>query len=97
MWRNINSRDILGLCLWFMVALVIGWVAYTLMIAREIYQFFRYRLERFEWEDVVRYSLVITLGLDNQELFRVERTAYSTSFILILQKNKHYESKQQIN
>nr|DAL15104.1 MAG TPA_asm: hypothetical protein [Bacteriophage sp.] len=62
MWRNINSRDILGLCLWFMVALVIGWVAYTLMIAREIYQFFRYRLERFEFEDVVRYSLVITLG-----------------------------------
>ena len=62
MWRNINSRDILGLCLWFMVTLVIGWVAYTLMIAREIYQFFRYRLERFEWEDVVRYSLVITLG-----------------------------------
>ena len=62
MWRNINSRDILGLCLWFMVALVIGWVAYTLMIAREIYQFFRYCLERFEFEDVVRYSLVITLG-----------------------------------
>ena len=62
MWRNINSRDILGLCLWFMVALLIGWVAYTLMIAREIYQFFRYRLERFEFEDVVRYSLVITLG-----------------------------------
>ena len=62
MWRNINSRDILGLCLWFMVALVIGWVAYTIMIAREIYQFSRYRLERFEFEDVVRYSLVITLG-----------------------------------
>ena len=62
MWRNINRRDILGLCLWLMVALVIGWVAYTIMIAREIYQFFRYRLERFEWEDVVRYSLVITLG-----------------------------------
>ena len=62
MWRNINSRDILGLCLWFMVALVTGWVAYTIMISREIYQFFRYRLERFEFEDVVRYSLVITLG-----------------------------------
>ena len=61
-WHKINSRDILGLCLWFMVALVIGWVAYTIMIAREIYQFFRYRLESFEWEDVVRYSLVITLG-----------------------------------
>ena len=61
-WHKINSRDILGLCLWFMVALVTGWVAYTIMIAREIYQFFRYRLERIEWEDVVRYSLVITLG-----------------------------------
>lgn len=61
-WRKINSRDILGLCLWFMVALVIGWLAYTIMIARELYQFFRYRLEQFEWEDVVRYSIVITLG-----------------------------------
>ena len=61
-WHKLNSRDILGLCLWFMVALVIGWVAYTIMIAREIYQFFRYRLERFEFEDVVRYSLVITIG-----------------------------------
>lgn len=61
-WRKINSRDILGLCLWFLVALVIGWVAYTIMIARELYQFFRYRLERFEWEDVVRYGIVITIG-----------------------------------
>nr|DAJ08431.1 MAG TPA: hypothetical protein [Caudoviricetes sp.] len=32
-----------------------------------------------------------------KELAGVERTAYSTSFILTLQKNKHYESKQQIN
>ena len=59
---NINSRDILGLFLWFMAALLIGWVAYTIMIAREIYQFFRYSLDIFEWEDVVRYSIVITLG-----------------------------------
>ena len=59
---NINSRDILGLFLWFMAALLIGWVAYTIMIAREIYQFFRYRLDIFEWEDVVRYCIVITLG-----------------------------------
>ena len=44
-----------------MVALLTGWVAYTIMIAREIYQFFRYHLERFEWENVVRYSIVITL------------------------------------
>ena len=39
-WRKINSRDILGLCLWFMIALIIGWLAYTIMIARELYQFF---------------------------------------------------------
>ena len=44
-------------------ALLIGWVAYTIMIAREIYQFFRYHLSRFEWEDVVRYGIVITIGL----------------------------------
>lgn len=32
------------------------------MIGREIYQYKHYKLERFEWEDVVRYSLIIILG-----------------------------------
>lgn len=29
---------------------------------REIYQYKHYHLSRFEWEDIVRYSVVIVLG-----------------------------------
>ena len=32
------------------------------MIIREIYQYKHYHLIKFEWEDVIRYSLVIILG-----------------------------------
>ena len=32
------------------------------MIIMEIYQYKHYHLTKFEWEDVVRYSLVIILG-----------------------------------
>lgn len=39
----------MALCLW-------------LMAAREAYQWHHYCLSRFEWEDVVRYSLVIVTG-----------------------------------
>ena len=32
------------------------------MIAREYYQWKHYRLTKFETEDVVRYSIIITIG-----------------------------------
>ena len=32
------------------------------MVGREICQYEKYHLARFEWEDVVRYSIVILLG-----------------------------------
>ena len=32
------------------------------MIIREIYQYKHYHLNYFEWEDVIRYSMVIILG-----------------------------------
>ena len=32
------------------------------MIGREIYQYRHYHLAKFEWEDIVRYTIVIILG-----------------------------------
>ena len=32
------------------------------MIIREVYQYKHYHLNNFEWEDVIRSSLVIILG-----------------------------------
>lgn len=59
---TINKRDLYGLLGWFCVSVVFGLVSLILMVAREVYQWKHYKLSRFEWEDVVRYSLVILLG-----------------------------------
>ena len=56
---SLNRRDVIGLFGWFVVSLLIGLFALPLMVGREIYQYKRYHLPRFEWEDVVRYSIVI--------------------------------------
>ena len=64
-WKNLmtfNKRDCIGLVCWFLVGVVIGLVAIPLMVWREIYQYEKYHLSRFEWEDVARYSIVILLG-----------------------------------
>lgn len=57
-----NKRDLIGLVCWFLVSVIIGIIAIPLMVWREIYQYEKYHLSRFEWEDVIRYSLVIVLG-----------------------------------
>ena len=65
MMRNIlklNKRDWIGLACWFLLSVLIGIIALPLMIWREVYQYYKYQLLRFEWEDVVRYSLVIIIG-----------------------------------
>ena len=59
---TLNKRDWIGLACWFLVSMLIGIVALLLMIWREVYQYDKYQLPRFEWEDVVRYSLVIIIG-----------------------------------
>ena len=59
---KLNKRDWIGLICWFLLSVLIGIVALPLMIWREVYQYYKYQLLRFEWEDVVRYSLVIILG-----------------------------------
>lgn len=65
MMKNIfklNKRDWIGLACWLLVSIFVGPLALPVMICREVYQYKHYHLSRFEWEDVVRYSLVIAIG-----------------------------------
>ena len=59
---TLNRRDWIGLACWFLLSVLIGIIALPLMIWREVDQYDKYQLPRFEWEDVVRYSLVIIIG-----------------------------------
>lgn len=57
-----NMRDLYGLIGWFIAGIVIGLFALPIMVGREYYQYKHYKLERFEWEDIIRYSFVIAIG-----------------------------------
>lgn len=59
---TLNRRDFIGLACWLLVSIFVGPLALPVMIGREIYQYLHYHLEKFEWEDIVRYTLVIILG-----------------------------------
>ena len=59
---KLNKRDWIGLACWLLVSILIGLLALPIMVGREIYQYKYYRLTKFEWEDVIRYSVVIVLG-----------------------------------
>ena len=59
---QLNRRDSIGLACWFLASLAIGLLSLPLMVARELYQWRRYHLPRFEWEDVMRYAVVIIVG-----------------------------------
>lgn len=59
---TLNRRDLIGLACWLLVSIFAGLLALPVMIGREIYQYRHYHLEKFEWEDIVRYTLVIILG-----------------------------------
>lgn len=59
---TLNKRDLIGLACWLLVSIFLGPLAFPVMIGREIYQYRHYHLAKFEWEDIVRYTLVILLG-----------------------------------
>ena len=59
---TLNRRDLIGLACWLLVSIFVGLLALPVMVGREIYQYRHYHLEKFEWEDIVRYTLVILLG-----------------------------------
>ena len=66
---TLNRRDLIGLACWLLVSIFTGPLALPVMIGREIYQYKHYHLARFEWEDIVRYTLVILLGSIAHYLF----------------------------
>lgn len=59
---TLNRRDWIGLACWLLISILIGLLALPVMVGREIYQYKHYHLAKFEWEDIVRYSVVILLG-----------------------------------
>ena len=67
---SINERDVCGMILSLFLSLIVsavfGWKGalflLVMMVAREVWQYNMYHLPCFEWEDVVRYSLVILIG-----------------------------------
>lgn len=64
-WKKLltfNKRDLAGLACWLLISILIGILALPVMVGREIYQYKHYHLAKFEWEDIVRYSVVIVLG-----------------------------------
>lgn len=56
---SLNRRDCIGLAAWGACAVAAGLLCLPVMIGREVWQWKRYGLSRFEWEDVVRYGIVI--------------------------------------
>ena len=64
-WKKLltfNKRDLIGLTCWLLISIFIGLLTLPVMAAREYYQYKHYKLERFEWEDIIRYSFVIIVG-----------------------------------
>ena len=59
---KLNKRDWIGLACWLLISMLIGLLALPVMAAREYYQYKHYKLEMFEWEDIIRYSFVIIVG-----------------------------------
>ena len=59
---KLNKRDWIGLACWLLIGILVGLLALPVMICREVYQYNHYHLAKFEWEDIVRYSVVIVLG-----------------------------------
>ena len=59
---TLNKRDLYGLIGWFIAGIAVGLFALPIMVVREYYQYKHYKLERFEWEDIARYSFVIIVG-----------------------------------
>lgn len=66
---KLNKRDWIGLACWLLISTLIGMFALPIMVGREIYQYKHYHLAKFEWEDIVRYTLVILMGSIAHYLF----------------------------
>ena len=64
-WKKLltfNKRDLIGLTCWLLISILVGLLALPIMVVMEYYQYKHYKLEMFEWEDIIRYSFVIIVG-----------------------------------
>ena len=59
---KLTKRDWIGLACWLLVSILVGLLALPIMVCREIYQYKHDHLAKFEFEDVVRYSIIIIIG-----------------------------------
>lgn len=66
-----NKRDYIGCICWYIVSLFIGLLALPIMVAREYYQYKHYHLQRIEGEDIVRYGIVIGLGVLTRCIYEI--------------------------
>lgn len=57
--QNKKSRNILGCIVYFDLAIIFGFITEIFMICREIYQWKHYKLAKFEWDDIFRYTISI--------------------------------------
>lgn len=57
-----QKRNEKGIKYWYAVAVVIGMIALPFMVAREIWQWKKYKLPHIEWDDIGRYGLAIVFG-----------------------------------
>ena len=55
-------RNVIGFFGWIAVSCIIGLLALPIMVAREEYQYKKYKLPLFEWDDVYRYTIAIVIG-----------------------------------
>lgn len=54
-----NEKGMIGFCL---LAVIFGPIVELFMIGREVYQWKHYNLPKFEWDDILRYTLFIFVG-----------------------------------
>lgn len=54
-----NKKGVVG---WLFVSICIGMFSLPLMVLREVWQWKRYKLPQFEWDDICRYGFTIIVG-----------------------------------
>lgn len=57
-----DRRNEEGMIMFCMAACVLNMTVWPVMVAREVWQWKHYRLQRFEWDDIIRYTLAIIGG-----------------------------------
>lgn len=60
--RRTASRNAKGFAGFLLLSLLLGYIVEAAMVAREVWQWKRYKLPKFEWDDIARYTAAIAIG-----------------------------------